>query len=87
MQLRKQGHCAYRCEYPLVLVIKYRRKIFNAGSFSYFVEIMKGIQEHIPEVVVLELNHDVDPMHLLFQFLQRCVYLMLCVTLSPIGVV
>ncbi len=65
MELRKQGHCAYRCEYHLVLVSKYRRKIFNAGSFTYFKEIMKGIRERLPEIVVLELNHDVDHIHLL----------------------
>ena len=48
-----------------MLVSKYRRKIFNAGSFTYFKEIMKGIRERLPEIVVLELNHDVDHIHLL----------------------
>jgi putative transposase len=66
MQLRKQGHCAYKCEYHLVIVTKYRRKIFNDGAFSYFCEVMKGvIYEGMPEVDVLEMNHDKDHIHLL----------------------
>lgn len=57
MQLRKQGHCAYKCEYHLVIVTKYRRKIFQEGSFRYFCEIMKGvICEGMPEVILLEVN-------------------------------
>ena len=66
MQLRKQGHCAYKCEYHLVIVTKYRRKIFNDGGFSYFCELMKGvIYDGMPEVDVLEMNHDRDHIHLL----------------------
>jgi len=65
MELRKQGHCAYRCEYHLVIVTKYRRKILNEGSFAYFQEIMKRIREDMPEVEILEMNHDSDHIHLL----------------------
>jgi putative transposase len=65
MDLRKQGHCAYRCEYHLVIVSKYRRKIFNDGSFRYFKEIMKRARDDIPEVSILEMNHDKDHIHLL----------------------
>ena len=61
----KQGHCAYRCEYHLILVTKYRRKVFNEGSYSYFQEIMKGICEKIPEVKILEMNQDSDHIHIL----------------------
>ena len=64
MKIKKQGHCAYQCEYHLVLVSKYRRKIFNPGSFSYFKEIIKKIKEIIPEVEILTMNHDVDRIHL-----------------------
>ncbi|HLD95130.1 MAG TPA: IS200/IS605 family transposase [Alphaproteobacteria bacterium] len=64
MKIRKQGHCAYRCEYHLVLVIKYRRKIFNEGSFAYFKEVMDQIREKMPEVLMLTVNHDEDHIHL-----------------------
>ncbi|WP_414437819.1 transposase [Candidatus Bealeia paramacronuclearis] len=50
MQIRKQGHCAYQCEYHLVIVSKYRRKILNEGSFAYFTEVMNQIREKMPFV-------------------------------------
>ena len=64
MQIRKQGHCAYQCEYHLVLVSKYRRKIFNAGSFGYFEAILKQVWENIPEIKLLTINHDIDHIHM-----------------------
>jgi putative transposase len=49
-----------------VIVTKYRRQIFNAGSFGYFCEEMKGvIYDGMPEVEVIEMNHDKDHIHLL----------------------
>jgi putative transposase len=64
MEIRKQGHCAYQCEYHIVLTSKYRRKIFNEGSFAYFQEILKQVKESIPEVIFFTLNHDKDHIHL-----------------------
>jgi putative transposase len=46
-------------------VSKYRRKIFNSGSFSYFKELMKKLRDDLPEVLILEMNHEVDHIHLL----------------------
>ncbi len=64
MKIRKQGHCAYQCEYHLVLVSKYRRKIFNEGSFAYFKGVMNEVREKMPEVIILTMNHDKDHIHL-----------------------
>lgn len=64
MKIRKQGHCAYQCEYHLVITSKYRRKIFNDGSFEYFQVILKQVKESIPEVIFLTMNHDKDHIHL-----------------------
>ena len=64
MQIRKQGHCAYQCEYHLIIVTKYRRKIFNEGSFAYFQEVMQQVREIMPEVEMMTLNHDIDHIHL-----------------------
>ncbi len=64
MRLRKQAHCVYQCEYHLVLVSKYRRNIFNAGSFAYFQELMKKLRDDMREVEVLTMNHDKDHIHL-----------------------
>ena len=64
MDVSKQGHCAYQCEYHLVIVSKYRRKIFNEGSFKYFETILGKIRESLPEVRFLTQNHDQDHIHL-----------------------
>ena len=64
MELRKQGHCAYRCEYHLVFVTKYRRKIFNEGSFGYFEKVLYQVKESLPEVKYLTVNHDTDHIHM-----------------------
>lgn len=64
MQIRKQGHCAAQCEYHLVLVSKYRRKIFNEGSFAYFEGVMREVREKLPEIIILTMNHDTDHIHL-----------------------
>ena len=64
MQIRKQGHCAYQCEYHVVLVSKYRRKIFNEGSLAYLEKVMREIREKLPELIILTMNHDKDHIHL-----------------------
>jgi len=64
MRIRKQGHCAYQCEYHLVLVSKYRRQIFNEGSFEYFKEIMNQAKEKQPDIELMAMNHDKDHIHL-----------------------
>ena len=65
MQLRKQGHCAYKCEYHIVIVTKYRHKIFTEGAFSYFRELMNSIvHAGMPEVIFIESNHDNDHIHM-----------------------
>jgi putative transposase len=65
MQLKKQNHCVYRCEYHLVFATKYRRKIFNEGIFNYMVERLKELSDHYPEIEILEINHDKDHLHML----------------------
>ena len=65
MQIKKQGHSAYQCENHLVLVSKYRRKIFIAGSMEYFSEITRAIRISLSETVFFRRNLDDDHHHLL----------------------
>jgi len=48
-----------------VVTSKYRRKIFNEGACAYLRELITSFHEMLPEVEVLELNHDVDHVHML----------------------
>ncbi|MFH1666580.1 MAG: transposase, partial [Elusimicrobiota bacterium] len=36
MEYKRLSHSVYKCDYHIVLVTKYRRKIFNEGIFAYF---------------------------------------------------
>ena len=65
MELTKLSHCVYKCDYHLVLVTKYRRKIFNEGIFAYFQSKLTEIKEHYPLIVSQTVNHEQDHVHFL----------------------
>lgn len=65
MKYRKQAHCVYYCQYHLVLVTKYRRKIFNAGIQAYMSDRLREIRQYYPELEFVEIQHDKDHLHLL----------------------
>ena len=65
MEYRKQSHCVYYCEHHLVFATKYRRKIFNDGILAYMLDRLKQIKEYYPEIDILEINHDIDHIHML----------------------
>ena len=65
MKYKKQTHCIYRCDYHLVMTTKYRRKIFNSGVFAYFSSKLEEVRKHYPELEFLEVNHDVDHVHIM----------------------
>ena len=59
------SHCVYRCEYHIVVVTKYRRKIFNEGIFAYFDIKLAELTSHYPLIKFVKVNHDQDHLHLL----------------------
>ena len=65
MELRRQSNCVYHCNYHLVIATKYRRKIFNDGVHEYMRACLSEIGEWYPEISILEINHDVDHVHML----------------------
>ena len=65
MKYRKQHHCVYYCQYHLVLVTKYRRKIFTAGIQTYMSDRLREIRQYYPELEFVEVQHDQDHLHLL----------------------
>ena len=65
MDYHKQAHCIYHCNYHIVFVTKYRRRIFNDGVHSYMEMRLLEVQKYYPEIVILENNHDKDHIHLL----------------------
>ena len=65
MPLTHLSHCVYECEYHLVTVTKYRRKIINDGIFAYFELKLAEITSHYPQIKFLKVNHDQDHIHYL----------------------
>ena len=61
----KQSNCVYHCHYHIVIVTKYRKKIFNAGVYGFFKKRLIEIHEHYPQIYFIEQNHDRDHIHLL----------------------
>lgn len=64
MELKKNRHAVYGLTYHIVLVTKYRKKCINEDVFLY-------LKDYIERIIsdwngeLLELNHDVDHLHLL----------------------
>jgi putative transposase len=65
MEIVHLSHCTYNCEYHLILVTKYRRKVFNEGIFAYFSTKLAEITEHYPLIRIKTMNQDEDHIHLL----------------------
>ena len=64
-EYRKQSNCVYCCIYHLILPTKYRKKIFNDGTFAFFKERMREIQDYYPDLWIKEQNHDKDHVHMM----------------------
>ena len=64
-ELIRLSHCVYQCDYHLVIVTKYRKKVFNQGIFAYFKIKLAEVSEHHPLIQIKEINHDKDHLHLL----------------------
>lgn len=65
MQLIRLAHCVYHCEYHIVIVTKYRRKIFGQGVFAHMKIRLAEITEHYPQIKFRQINHDKDHVHML----------------------
>ncbi len=55
----------YHCDYHIIMVTKYRRKIFNEGIFAWLKKRMLEVKKHYPLVEYKEMNHDEDHIHVL----------------------
>ena len=62
----RADHSVYLCDYHLVLVSKYRRKIIaNDGIWSHLEQKFNEVVEHYPRLKIKEINHDINHVHLL----------------------
>ena len=65
MDYRKQAHAVYYTRYHIVVSTKYRRRILKVGVGDYLKKLVLQVSRIHPDIEVLEVNTDVDHMHLL----------------------
>ncbi len=66
MELDNNNHSVFLMYYHLVLVIKYRRKVFDDATSERAKEIFEYIAKNY-NITLLEWNHDNDHIHILFK--------------------
>lgn len=66
MKLDSNAHSVFLLHYHLVLVVKYRRKVFNDNISNRAKEIFEYIAPNY-NITLVEWDHDVDHVHVLFK--------------------
>ena len=66
MNLDNNAHSVFLLHYHLVLVVKYRRQVFDDGISSRAKEIFEYIAPNY-NITLEEWNHDKDHVHVLFR--------------------
>ena len=65
MEIIKLAHCVYQCDYHIVLVTRYRRKVLNEGIFAYIEKKLAEITGHYPLIKIKVGKQDRDHVHML----------------------
>ena len=66
MKLDNNNHSVFAMYYHLILVVKYRRKVFDDILSDYAKLIFERLAQGY-NITLLEWNHDVDHVHIMFK--------------------
>lgn len=66
MKFDNNAHSVFILNYHLILVVKYRRKVFDSSISNRAKEIFENISENY-NIILQEWNHDLDHVHILFK--------------------
>ncbi|GAB6476261.1 TPA: IS200/IS605 family transposase [Bacillus cereus] len=66
MKLDSNNHSVFLLYYHLVLVVKYRRNVFDDDISDYAKDMFVRLSEKY-NITLVEWNHDVDHVHILFK--------------------
>lgn len=66
MKLDSNNHSVFLMYYHLVLVVKYRREVFDNEISDYAKEMFVKLGDKY-NISLIEWNHDVDHVHILFK--------------------
>ena len=64
MEIRLSGHSAYRTEYHIVWIPKYRRRILNPGVSVYLGKLFPKLMKSLPGCEIIQKNIMVDHIHM-----------------------
>ena len=65
MEIRLSGHGAYRTEYHIVWITKYRRRILNPGMRGYISKLFSKVMKAMPGCEIIEQNIQEEHIHML----------------------
>ena len=71
MELRRQAHSVYRCQYHLIWIPKFRYEVLVRGVADYLKIKLLEVRKYHPEIEYLETNIQRDHLHLLVSFPPR----------------
>ncbi|MGD6869251.1 IS200/IS605-like element ISBth16 family transposase [Bacillus cereus] len=66
MKLDSNNHSVFLLYYHFVLVVKYRRNVFDDDMSDYAKNMFVRLSENY-NITLVEWNHDVDHVHILFK--------------------
>ncbi|QIW21722.1 IS200/IS605 family transposase [Bacillus thuringiensis] len=66
MKLDSNNHSVFLLYHHLVLVVKYRRNVFDYDMSDYAKDMFVRLSENY-NITLVEWNHDVDHVHILFK--------------------
>ena len=66
MNLDSNNHSVFLLNYHLVLVVKYRRKVFTDEISNFAKQMFERLSADY-NITLLEWNHNIDHVHILFQ--------------------
>ncbi|MDZ4633043.1 IS200/IS605 family transposase [Bacillus cereus] len=66
MKLDSNNHSVFLLYYQFVLVVKYRRNVFDDNMSDYAKDMFVRLSENY-NITLVEWNHDVDHVHILFK--------------------
>ncbi|SFD66404.1 putative transposase [Bacillus sp. 491mf] len=66
MKLDNNNHSVFLLYYHLVLVVKYRRNVFDDDMSDYAKDMFVRLSKNY-NITLVEWNHDVDHVHILFK--------------------
>jgi len=64
MEIRLSGHSAYRTQYHMVWIPKYRRRILNPGVCGYLHRVLPKVLNRLPGCEIREYKLQVDHIHM-----------------------